>query len=363
MPVKVKAIYIHIPFCLNICNYCDFCKMYYYSKWIKPYLEALKKEVKTKYQNELIETIYIGGGTPSCLNLNELQTLFSITDLFKKSPNLEFTIECNIEDITLDKLKLFKEKGINRISIGIQTLNEKHQKFIGREITYHEVLNKINLVKKYFTNINIDLMYGFQNQTIEQLKKDLDLFLSLDVNHISTYSLMIEPNTKLYINKVKPIDENLDYEMYKLINNKLTLNNFNYYEISNYSKENYQSKHNLTYWNNEQYYGFGLGASGYLNNVRYDNTRNLTKYLNDDYLLESKELTLKETMENEMILGLRKINGVNKKVFFEKFNQEIIDVFDIKKLIAEKKLVEKNGYLFINQDYLYISNEILINFL
>ncbi len=358
-----KSVYIHIPFCKNICHYCDFCKMYYQTNWIDKYLEALKKEVITNYKGELIKTIYIGGGTPSCLNLEELKNLFLIIKLFKKSPDLEFTFECNIEDITLDKLKLLSKNGVNRISIGIQTFNKTHQKFINRENSYNIVLNKINLIKKYFNNINLDLMYGFENQTLKQLEKDINLFLKLDVNHISTYSLIIEPHTKFYIDKIKSIDEDLDYKMYQLINKKLLDSGFEHYEISNYSKKNYKSKHNLTYWNNEHYYGFGLGASGYINNIRYDNTRNLNKYLKGDYVFESHKLSLKETMENELILGLRKINGVNRKIFFDKYKRNIEEVFDIKKLLIDKKLIKKNNYYFINKDYLYLSNDILINFI
>ncbi len=359
----MKSVYIHIPFCKNICNYCDFCKMYYNSNWVDNYLNALEKEVKLIYKQETLNTIYIGGGTPSCLNIKQLNKLFNITNNLKLNQNYEFTFECNIDDISESKLKVLKENKVNRISIGIQTFNNIHQEFINRKISYLDALEKINLVKKYFNNINVDLMYGFKNQTLQEVKEDLDLFLKLGVNHISTYSLIIEPHTKLYIEKFSNIDQEIDYEMYKLINKTLKENGYIHYEISNYSKENFKSQHNLVYWNNLNYYGFGLGASGYIDNIRYENTRNLNKYLNGDYVKEKTELTLKETMENEMILGLRKIDGVNIQEFYQKYNKNIDEVFEIEKLLQEKKLDIKDNQMLINEKYLYLSNDILINFI
>lgn len=358
----VKHAYIHIPFCKNICNYCDFCKMLYHNSWIESYLDILNQEIITNYQNDNLDTIYIGGGTPSCLNIKQLKKLFKIISKLKTSSKLEFTFECNLEDIDEEKLKILKQNRVNRISIGIQTFNKKHQQLINRHLTYNEAKEKIDLIKKYISNINVDLMYGFKDQTLADLKADLNLFLSLDINHISTYSLIIEPHTKLYIKNLEPIDEELDYEMFKLINQILKENKFNHYEISNYGLKNCESKHNLGYWNNDNYYGFGLGASGYIGNVRYDNTRGLNNYLKGKYRYSEEKLTLEKTIQNEMILGLRKVKGINEQEFIQKYGKTIEDIFDIKELIGEKKLIRSNGYLFINHDWLYLSNEILINF-
>ena len=337
----MKSIYIHIPFCDTICNYCDFCKFIKNDDWINKYLIALDKEITLKYKGEKIETLYIGGGTPSSLNINELNKLFGIIKKINKDKDIEFTFECNIENIDYDKLKLLYENGVNRLSIGVQTFNDKYLNYLNRNHTKDDVFNKINIAKSIgFKNINIDLIYALPKESLKELEYDIDLFLKLDINHISTYSLMIEHNTKLYINKETDIDEDLDYEMYKLICKKLKSNNYNHYEISNFAKEGYESKHNLTYWNNDEYYGFGLGASGYIDNIRYDNTRNLNKYLSGEFILEYNKLSDKEKLENEFILGLRKIRGINKEEFKLKYNKEIKDIEVVCKLLKENRLLE-----------------------
>ncbi|HHT38688.1 MAG TPA: radical SAM family heme chaperone HemW [Mollicutes bacterium] len=360
----MKAVYIHIPFCSSICNYCDFSKMYYDKKMVNKYLETLEKEIITTYKKEKIKTIYIGGGTPSSLDLDELKKLFKILDIFDKSEIEEYTIECNIDNTNLEKLLLFKEKGINRISFGVQSFNDETLKILGRKHNEKMIKDTISLTKKVgINNINIDLIYGIKNQTLDDLKKDVEKFLKLDVPHISLYSLIIEPHTKLYINNFQSIDEDINANMYNYINKTLKENNYNHYEISNYAKEGYKSKHNLVYWNNMQYYGFGLGASSYVGNVRYDNTRSLTSYLKGNYILNKNVLTERETMENEMILGLRLTSGVNKKGFYKKYNKQVEDVFDIKELLSKKLLIDKNDHYFIPEDKLFISNSILIEFL
>lgn len=360
----MKSVYIHIPFCSSICSYCDFSKFYYNEVWVNQYLEALNNEIDLNYKGEVLNTLYIGGGTPSCLNIEQLTKLFNIIKKFNLSTKVEFTFECNVENINKEKLEFLYKKGVNRLSIGVQTFNNDLLKILNRHHTKEEVIEKINLAKSIgFNNINVDLIYAIPKEDMNILKNDLDLFLSLNINHISTYSLIIEPNTKLYIDKFKNIDEDLDYEMYKYICTKLKKNGYNHYEISNFAKDGYESSHNLTYWNNEEYYGFGLGASGYVNGVRYDNTKNLNKYLNKNYIYESHELELKETIENEFILGLRKVKGINKKIFQDKYNINIKDINHVKKLITDGKLLEDEDNVYINPKYLYTSNDILIEFL
>ena len=359
----MKSVYIHIPFCNNICSYCDFTKIYYNKKYINKYLDTLEYEIKNNYQNDIIKTIYIGGGTPTSLDIEELTKLFNIIKIFNLNNKYEFTIECNIESLTKEKLDLFKNNNVNRISIGIETFNDKFLKYLNRNHTKEEIYIKIEYAKKIFDNINIDLIYGLKNQSLDDLKEDIDDFLKLDINHISTYSLIIEPHTVLYINNEENIDEEVDYEMYKYICNKLKKHGYNHYETSNFAKDGYESIHNLTYWNNDEYYGFGLGASGFINNIRYTNTKNIDKYLNKEFIYEKEEMNDYINEQNELILGLRKIQGVHLDTFKQKYHKDIKEVFNIDKLLEERKLIIKDGYIFINPKYLYLSNDILINFI
>ena len=356
----VKSVYIHIPFCKQICSYCDFCKFIYNKDWIDKYLDSLENEIKKDYKNEIIDTIYIGGGTPSSLSCDELEKLLKICSVFKLNTKNEFTIEFNIEDITLEKLEICENNKVNRISIGVQTFNKSYLSLLERNNKV-DIKENIEMVKKYFDNINIDLIYALPNQSISDLEEDLDKYLELNIPHISCYSLIIEEHTKLNNMHFKPINEDLDFDMYQLINNKLK--KYNHYEISNYSKSGYESKHNLTYWNNEEYYGFGVGASSYIDNVRYTNSRNIVNYMNKIYKKSEEVLTIDDKISYELVLGFRKTKGINIEGFKNKYNKDIKTLYNIKELIDENKLVIKDDYIYINEKYLYVSNEILINFI
>lgn len=357
----MKSAYIHIPFCKSICSYCDFCKMNYQKEWIEVYLDVLKEEIEEKYADEYLDTIYIGGGTPSCLSKEELNKLFDIIKIFNLNEEYEFTFECNVNDITEELLDILKESKVNRLSIGVESFNNNNLKLIERKHTFEDALTKINLVKNYgFNNINVDLIYALPEETLSTVKKDINQLLKLDIPHISTYSLIIEEHTKLKIKGVKEIDEDLDAKMYEYIVKKLTNNNYNHYEISNFAKKGYESRHNLTYWNNEYYYGFGLGAHGYVHGVRYENTRSFHDYLNGNYILEENILSKQQIMENELMLGLRKTKGINLNEFFNKYDINLQDVFDIKPLLKTKDLIYKNGNIFVNPSKLYVMNEILL---
>ena len=294
--------------------------------------------------------------------MNELNKLFSIISTFKLSATCEFTFECNIESIDEEKLKLLKKNKVNRLSIGVETFNPKFLNFLNRKHTKEEVIKKIQLAKNIgFNNINIDLIYALPHETLKDLEEDIDIFLSLDIEHISTYSLIIEPHTKLYIESCQNIDSELDFKMYELICDKLQRHGFNHYEISNFSRIGYESKHNLVYWNNLEYYGFGAGASGYINSKRYDNTRNIQKYLQGKFIDNIYDVSLNEQIENEFMLGFRKIKGINKNAFLKKYNFSITDFSQIKKLILENKLIYDNSNIYINPKYLYIENQILVD--
>ena len=353
---NIKSVYIHIPFCKKICSYCDFCKMFYNEKFVSNYLNALKKEVNHYYKGELLDTLYIGGGTPSCLNPNELDLLNEIISNFNLNKTFEFTFECNIEDITEEFLFKLKNMKVNRLSIGIQSFNKKILGILGRKYDF-DIEEKIKLAKRYFSNINIDLIYGVYGETLDDLKNDLEKIKELDINHVSIYSLILENNTILKVNNYEEINEDLNREMYDYIVKYLESIGFIHYEISNFSKLGSQSKHNMTYWNNEKYYGFGLGASGYIDNIRYSNTRSLTNYIDGKYILEEEIIDKKTNMENYMILGLRKIKGVRNSLFKEKYGLNIDEVFDT------SKLKYKDDFYYIDKDMIFISNSILSDFI
>lgn len=355
MKRDVRSAYIHIPFCRQICSYCDFCKMYKNDEVIYKYLDALELEIKKNYKGEVLDTLYIGGGTPSSLDLRELERLFEIIDIFNLSGDAEISFEANVEDLSVSLLLFLKNK-VNRLSIGVQTFSSNLIGVLGRR----EVdISKVRLAHEYFPNINIDLMYGFKEESLDVLKKDIEVFLSLSVPHISVYSLILEPHTKLYIDGYEP-DFDKPYE--KVINEMLGKAGYIHYEVSNYALKGYESRHNLTYWNNNQYYGFGLGASGYITDLRYENTRSINKYLNGDYLYSSHILDMSEVLENEFILGLRKISGIKKDEFYEKYGKDIYFpvVLD---LLSKGYLIDIDGFIRISPKYIYLSNEILIYFL
>ena len=354
----MMGIYIHIPFCKRICNYCDFCKMLYDSNYVDKYLDSLEKEIESRYKGEVVKTIYIGGGTPSSLNLLELDRLLSIISIFNLDSEYEYTIECNIEDINIDKINLFKSYGINRISFGVESFNEDVCKVLGRRHDEDMIFDNIYLTKKYFDNINIDLIYAV-NEDISVVKEDINKFLELDIPHISCYSLILEEHSKLYIDKYKSISEEIDNKMYEYIRDTLTKNGYKHYEISNYAKEGYLSIHNKNYWLNGEYYGFGLSAVSYLDNYRISNTKNMTKYLDNLYLDESIYEDINVRKENDLILGLRLIDGIDINSFNKKYNDNLLNRSIIKELLDDEYLVRDNNNLKVNDKYLYLENSIL----
>lgn len=357
----MESIYIHIPFCRNICSYCDFCKMFYNGEVADKYLEALKREVEEFYLNDKIKTIYIGGGTPSILNPEELSKLFEIIKMFDLSEDNEITFECNPEDINELLIEMLSHNGVNRLSIGVQSFNKSKLTFMDRTTDYKDLKEKITMIReKGINNISLDLMYGIPEESLDNLKKDVKLLLKLNPEHISTYSLIIEDNTMAKIKGYINIDQDLESNMYDYICKKLKAKGYNQYEISNFSKEGFKSRHNLTYWNNLEYYGFGLGISGYMNGFRYENTKNIDKYIKGEYRQNEALLSKQEVMENELMLGLRKTNGINLQEFFDKYGVNVQEVFPVNPLIKNKDLIHKDGNIFINPNKLYIMNEILL---
>jgi len=323
---SAKSLYVHIPFCKKICPYCDFVKILENNKFIESYMKELLKDISFFIDNNFkFKTIYIGGGTPSILSENNLELL--ISELSKIIDNdTEFTIECNPESINENKLKIFKKYGINRISIGLQTFNKNLLKILNRDFEI-DYFNLINLVKKYINNINVDFIYGLPNQTFDLLKEDLDKFIKLDINHVSLYSLQIEKNTYFYNQGIKEINSDDSAKMYEYILKYLRENGFNRYEVSNFAKKGFESRHNLTYWKNEKYYAIGIGASGYINNIRYKNSANLSKYIKGLREKEEEILTLEDERKYYLITNLRLVEGFSLSEYKNKFNKEFSDEY------------------------------------
>lgn len=356
-------VYVHIPFCNNICKYCDFPKLLYDKKFVNNYLDALEKEIDDRYNKEEVISIFIGGGTPTSLDYLELERLLKIINKFNKDKLKEFTIESNIESLDNEKIILLKKYGINRISLGVQSFDDDILKELNRKHTKEDVFEVVNNIKKNgISNISIDYIYGVDTD-IDKVKRDMDVFLELDVPHISCYSLIIEENTVFGINGRNYIDETQEYEMYKYIEEFLGNNGYFHYEISNYGKDGYCSIHNLNYWDNGSYYGFGLGSVSYIDFNRISNTRNINKYINGEYIDSSIYEDEETRLSNSIILGLRKVKGIDVNSFNDKYNTNLIDLYNIKELIIEGKLVLDNGFLRVSDEYFYMQNEILINFI
>lgn len=360
----MESVYIHIPFCRSICSYCDFCKMLYNGSFVTQYLNALLKEIKDRYDGEEIKTLYIGGGTPSSLSIKDLKYLFEIVRQFNLTKLEEFTFECNLNDLNEELLQFLFDNGVNRLSIGIESFNENKLKFMERFHSYQEACNIFKIIRNIgFTNVNVDLIYGIPGETLKDLKKDLELILKLNPDHISTYSLIVEDNTKIGIQGVVPILEELDASMYEEICDLLDVKKYEHYEVSNFALKGKKSKHNLKYWNNEEYYGFGLGASGYTNGVRYENTRSLTEYVKGNVRKNEEILSVEDKMYNELMLGFRKMEGINLKEFFIKYGVNMQEVFDLHEVLKNEELIVDGEYIYVNPEYIYVMNEILIKIL
>ncbi|MCI9279982.1 MAG: radical SAM family heme chaperone HemW [Bacilli bacterium] len=356
----MKSVYIHIPFCKTICSYCDFCKVYYDDKNVANYLKVLKEEIEDFYNGEAIESIYIGGGTPSCLPIPYLKKVFALFNCFNVEALKEVTFECNLNDIN-EALLLFLKGKVNRLSIGIQSFNSEKLKIMGRNHTFKEALEKMSLCRCLgFSNINVDFIYGFKEETIQDMKKDLKRLLKLKPNHISTYSLMIENHTLLKINNYQRCSDEKDAFFYKEICKVLKKEKFHHYEVSNFALKGCASIHNLRYWQNKEYYGFGVSASGYIDHIRYTNTLSLTKYMKGEFIKEREILTQKDIMDYHLMLGFRLVEGFSIEAFENLYQVKLEERYPIKPLLKNKDLMIKKGKIFINPDKLYVMNEILI---
>ena len=377
-------IYVHIPFCERKCNYCDFVSFVSNEYNIKQYIRVLESEIINKskfYTDYIISTIYIGGGTPSSINANYIKNILqAIYNHYNISNNCEISIEINPHSSIYNNLQIYFENGINRLSFGVQSANDDELKILGRLHSFNDFIKAYDdAVHIGFKNINCDIMYGIPNQTIDSYKKTLKSIMKLNPKHLSIYNLIIEEGTVFYkLNLQNQL--NLPNEETMNIFDNLTLELTNYYrynkyEISNYAKEGFICLHNLGYWSDINYIGFGLNASSYVDNIRYKNISNFKKYLSlnykkidikqDQFYDEIKILSQNELMSEFVFLGMRKINGISAKDFYNKFNKRIEDVFSdaINKYLSLDLILYNNGRYYFSDRGMNISNTILSDFL
>lgn len=360
----VKSVYIHIPFCKSKCHYCSFVS-YNKLNLLDDYLSALEKEIKQYYKGEVLNTLYFGGGTPSILSADDFE---KIIKLFNISNETEITSELNPETLGYDYLKALYDTGINRISIGCQSFNDDILKQINRRHDSFDVVNAVeNAQKAGFNNISLDFIYGLPNQTISMFLDDLNKGVNLGVEHISLYGLSIEEGC--YFSKLPPKNlpnDDMQADMYIEAVKFLTSCRFEHYEISNFSKPNYNSKHNMNYWNNQEYYGFGTAAHGYIDGIRYGNVNSIEDYIFDPYKynIERKE-SKKDKLEEEIFLGLRKIKGIDVKFINNKFGVDFENMYSkVLQKYMDLKLIQKTskGYSLTLEGIL-VSNVILADFI
>ena len=358
--MKELGFYLHIPFCKSKCIYCDFNSFAQKDDCIEPYIKAVKKEIEEyakQNKDVLIKTIYIGGGTPSYIKEKYIKEIIeTIRSNFEIIPNAEITIEINPGTVNRRKLNTYYKSGINRLSIGLQSTNDKLLKQLGRVHDFEDFLETVRLANTIgFSNINADCMIGLPNQTIYDVEETLNVLINLRLTHISVYSLIVEPNTplekKINSGELKLPDEEIERYMYWFAKRKLEENGYLHYEISNFAKPLFRSKHNLDCWNQKEYKGFGVSASSYENEIRYTNISSIEKYVENvqngqfkkNYIVEEKQD--RETMMKEyMLLGLRKITGVSINQFRKKFGT--IPIFKYNKEITKltnEGLIESNG--------------------
>lgn len=328
MQKKPTSAYVHIPFCTQICYYCDFSKVFIKNQPVDAYLEHLIQETRS-YEIGKLRTLYIGGGTPTALSAQQLAYLLTELPKFMDLSEVEeFTIEANPGDLDPDKIAVLKDSQVNRVSLGVQTFDNKMLKKIGRSHQEQDIYDNIRHLKQAgFDNISIDLIYALPGQTMDQVKENVAKAIDLDIPHMSLYSLILENHT-VFMNRMRrgklPLPkEELEAEMFEYIIEELEKAGFEHYEISNFSKPGFESRHNLVYWDNAEYYGLGAGASGYVDGIRYKNHGPIRHYLvaveAGKARITEEHLTLEEKMEEELFLGLRKKTGVSKARFEEKF--------------------------------------------
>ena len=365
--------YIHIPFCQKKCYYCDFCAYMNVENRIDSYIDNLIEEIKL-YQEKLsvsIDTIYIGGGTPSYIDPRYIKKIVDQIHKFKIEKFKEFTIECNPNSISYDKLLLYKDLGINRISLGVQSFDNNVLENIGRNHSSEDAIKDIKLIRKAgFDNISFDMMLNLPGQNLKSIENDLRMVGEISPEHISWYSLILEEGSRfnsLYKKgKLKLMDEDLEVDLFEKIIEELNAMGLKRYEISNFAKEGYESIHNKKYWEAKGYIAFGMSAAGYLGNIRYNNSRNFIHF--NDYItksmlpIEQKVIVTKEDREKDYIIfKLREVRGINLKDFKNTFGHDFIEKYRdaIDKFISDDFFIIDDNFRFTKKG-MNLSNEFLI---
>lgn len=371
---KSTSAYVHIPFCTQICYYCDFSKVFIKNQPVDDYLQALIREFRS-YDIKSLRTLYIGGGTPTSITAQQLDYLLTeLTRGLDLSQLEEFTIEANPGDLTVEKIAVLQKSAVNRVSLGVQTFNDRHLKQIGRSHNEAQIYSTIDALKAAgFHNISIDLIYALPGQTMEDVKENVAKALALDIPHLSLYSLILEHHTvfmnRMRRGKLNLPTEDLEAEMFEYIIYQLEQNGFEHYEISNFTKPGFESRHNLMYWDNVEYYGVGAGASGYLDGVRYRNRGPIQHYLKGvnegNARLSEEVLTKEEMMEEELFLGLRKKSGVSIKRFEERFGLSFDGCYGqiVKELQANGLLKKDKDFIRMTKRGLFLGDTVAEKFI
>ncbi|MDZ7672083.1 MAG: radical SAM family heme chaperone HemW [Halanaerobiales bacterium] len=372
------GLYIHIPFCRKKCSYCDFYSINYKNDNLKEYLKYLIKEIQLYSKvldNKEVKTIYIGGGTPSLLSPNEIDYLLKQIDkYFDIENNIEITMESNPDSLNEKKVIEYKQAGINRISVGIQSFINEELNILGRVHDSKKAINIIEILQKHISNYNIDLIFALPGQKFDDFKFNVNKVLEYNPPHISLYNLQIEEGTLLYkqyqSGNIIPVSEELDYKMYNNAIEVLENAGYNHYEISNFAKENYKSKHNLVYWNYRPYLGLGPSAHGFNGKNRYYNSNSLKDYIEqlkkDKLPIDSIiNLTEDELISERMIMGLRLLDGINKNDFENRFNRSIKSIYKnvIFNLKRQNLLAEDKEKIYLTKKGLNLGNKVFLEFL
>jgi oxygen-independent coproporphyrinogen-3 oxidase len=364
--MKTKSLYIHIPFCQAICSYCDFCKVYYQEDLVDRYLQALTKELEDLQIREKLVTIYIGGGTPSSLSYQQLELLMSMIAPYISKQTIEVSIEINPESIDQKKLDILKKGRVNRLSIGVQTFHEEILKTLERKHNNAQVISVIKEAKRIgFDTISIDMMYGLPNQTLNDIERDLEIIKTLDIQHISYYSLILEKHTRLKNEEYKVLDDELETKIQDCVETMLSSMGFKQYEISNYAKRGCTSKHNLAYWKYENYYGIGAGASSKIDDKIIEHNRNIYAYVEGKNTKKETSLSKEDSLFNHIMMSLRLLEGLDIQQVNRLYNIDLEKKYSsiISKYINKGWLHITAGKLHCNNQSIRFLNTILIDFL